>query len=156
MYLFFVQLSLTILWFFFLLHVLHWLEYLDCIQCLIAIIEKEKTIPTCKRTADVLSHSYVIKTNYLGVGHKNIFHSQCVEWQLKDLILTEEGRTWNSFCRSYVFGEWVLWNCESNFLAFRDIGMSLKCQVMRIAWPGCCRFHLGTGWGNAVQHHSEQ
>lgn len=78
-----------------------------CIQCLIAIIEKEETSPTFKKAASVLSHSYVIKTNYLGVRCKNIFHTQCIEWQLKDLILAEEGRTWNSFriCCSCVFGE---------------------------------------------------
>lgn len=91
--------------FFFKLQVLCWLNYLDCIQCLIAIIENEETSPTFNRTAAVLSHSYVIKKNYLGAGH--IFHSQCIEWQLKDLILAEEGRTWNSvpICCSCVFGE---------------------------------------------------
>lgn len=116
-----------------------------------------KTVAKFKRTAAILSHAYVIKTNYLGVGHRNIFRSWYIESQLKDLILAEEGRTWNSShsCCSCVFGEWVWWGWESNYLALRDIRMPLKCQVMRIAWPGCCRFRFGTGWGKAAQHHSE-
>lgn len=142
---------------------LYWLEYLDCIQCIFSVTEKIKAILKLKRTAAVLSHAYVIKIKYLGVGHRNILCIPGCRVAVEGFDLFRWRQNLEFF--PYLLFLWF-WRVSFVGLWMQLLGTrghkgysTMRCfrwtERLRIAWPGCCRLHLGAGWGKAAHRCSK-